>query len=85
MQIPVWSNVRLDDERDWPVDDVVDLFVASRWYQPGTDPVPGLRMFLTDQDGPIRGVCDEHAIEQLTAVLARRTGELVAVGRDTTA
>lgn len=83
MQIPVWSNVRLDDERDWPVDEVVDLFLRSRWCRPDADPATALRMFVTDQDGPIRGVCDEHAIRQLTAALADRVGALVAVGKDT--
>jgi hypothetical protein len=83
MQIPVWSNTRLDDERDWPVDGLVDLFLRSPWYRPDADPAPRLRMFLTDRDGPIRGVCDEAAMTQLTTAVHQRTGALVAAGQET--
>ena len=80
--LTVWSNTRLDNTRDWPVDDLVDLFLRSPQYQQPGDLAARLQLFLTDQDGPVRGVCcDEAALAALITALADReaaSGEDIA-------
>jgi hypothetical protein len=83
-RLQIWSNTRLDAASSWPVDTLADLFAASPHYRKPGDLADRLRLFLTDQDGPVRGVCcDEQArAELLTVLAARETAS--ASGRDTT-
>lgn len=70
----VWSNTRLDEAREWSLSEVADLFLGSPWFRPGTDHARGLRLFITDQEGPIQGVVDGADLAALTAAVAGRTG-----------
>jgi hypothetical protein len=73
-----WSNTRLDEQREWQVDAVVNLFLASSYYKPGGDLLAGLQLWMTDQAGPIQGVCERDALAELAAEVHRRTGERAA-------
>ena len=83
MIVRVWSNTNLTKHREVQVDEVVDLFLASRYYRPGVDLAAGLRLFTTDQDGPIQGVCDQPALTIFVTAVAARLGQLASAGKDT--
>lgn len=83
MFVRFWSNTQLTDSREVRVDDVVDGFLASRYHRPGVDLDSALRLFTTDQDGPIRGVCDRAAHTILVTAVATRLEALVTAGKDT--
>lgn len=71
MTLTIWSNTRLDETSAWPVDTLVDLFVRSPQYLQAGELTDRLQLFLTDQDGPVRGVCcDDTALAALTSALA---------------
>lgn len=72
MTLTIWSNTRLDENREWSAEDVADLFLGSRFHQMPGDLAERLRLFLTDQDGPIRGVCEQPALIDLITELANR-------------
>lgn len=82
--VAIRPNTQLGPEaRDWPVDDVVDLFLASHHYRPDGDVEHQLQMFITDQDGPLRGVCDAADLATLGTTVRARVGALVTAGRNT--
>ncbi|GGM23222.1 hypothetical protein ACFFX1_10655 [Dactylosporangium sucinum] len=78
--LTIWSNTRLDTSSDWSTGELVDLFLNSpQCRQPG-DLADRLQLFLTDQTGPVRGVCcDEAALAILITALADREA---ASGKD---
>lgn len=82
--VAIRPNTQLGPEaQEWAVDDVVDLFLASRHYRPDGDVEHQLQLFITDQDGPLHGVCDAADLDTLVTAVLARVGALVAAGRTT--
>jgi hypothetical protein len=82
MHLQIWSNTQLTDTREMPLDDVVDGFLASRYNRPGVDLTAAVHLFATDQDGPIRGVCDRTTRSTLVTAVTARLNQSVPAGKD---
>lgn len=82
MDISFRPNTRLDGEETRALDDVVALFLASPYYRPGGDVRRQLQCFVTDQEGPIKGVCDAVALVALATAVSQRTAALVRAGKE---